>query len=125
MKYRIFAYVQLVVLVFYIVRPVMPYVEYALSKEYITKNLCIDRFEPHNCCEGKCYLEKQIKKSNDNNDPQDNNSNKKVQNDVVKEFLSPHVTISKVFESNIFYLVSSGTPIIPRYIATIFVPPKA
>ncbi|MEI6677649.1 MAG: hypothetical protein WCL21_03515 [Mariniphaga sp.] len=96
MEVRIYAYVQLAVLVFYLIRPVMPFVEYAVNKDYIAKKLCINRDQPHSCCEGKCYLEKQLKKSVDNNnDPKDNNTNKKVQNENVKEFLNSHISIPK------------------------------
>lgn len=30
------------------------------NREYIAKNLCVKRSEKNNCCQGKCYLEKQI-----------------------------------------------------------------
>jgi len=125
MKFRIYAYIQLVILVFYIIRPVMPYIEYAVNKDYISKNLCINRDKPHSCCEGKCYLEKQLKKSNDsNNDPKDKNTNKKVQNEDVREFLSPHITIPKVFGTNIAQRINQKAPLITRSLSAIFVPPK-
>jgi len=124
MKYRIYAYILLVVVVFYIIRPVMPYIEYAVNKEYIAKYLCINRAEPHGCCEGKCYLEKEIKKSNDLNDPKDTSSNKKVQYEDVKEFLNPHVTIPQVFETNITHLIYRQRSVLKRYFSTIFIPPK-
>lgn len=125
MKYRIYAYIHLVILVFYLIRPVLPYIEYAVNKEYIAKNLCINRDEPHSCCEGKCYLEKQVKKSSEsNNDPNDKNSNKKVQNEEVKAFLSPHFSIPNIFETNLTHLIHLESPVIARYVSAIFVPPK-
>lgn len=125
MKYRIYAYIHLVILVFYLIRPVLPYLEYALNKEYIAKNLCVNRAEPHGCCEGKCYLEKQIKKSNEtNNDPNDKNSDKKIQNEEVNEFLSPHFTIPKIFETHITPQIRPDIPISMRFISAIFIPPK-
>ena len=125
MRYRIYALSLLFILVFYIFRPILPYIEYAINKDFIVKNLCINRYKPHSCCEGKCYLEKQLKKSSDsNNDPKDNNTNKKVQNEDVKEFLNSHISIPKVFGSRINYQVNPKTPITTRYLSAIFIPPK-
>ena len=125
MKNRIYAHIQLVILVFYIIRPVLPYIEYVVNKDFIAKNLCINRDKPHSCCEGKCYLEKQLKKSSDNNnDPKDKNTNKKVQNEEVKEFLSPHSNIPKVFETNITCLINPETTVPTKFVSAIFVPPK-
>lgn len=125
MSYKIYAYIQLFVLVIYIIRPVIPYIEYAVNKNFIAKNFCINSDKPHSCCEGKCYLEKQLKNSSDsNNDPKDNNTNKKVQNEDVKEFLSPHVTIPKVFGTNTTQLINPKIPLTTRYLSAIFIPPK-
>jgi hypothetical protein len=38
----------------------LPTVEYNLFKNYIAENLCVKKNEANNCCQGKCYLEKQI-----------------------------------------------------------------
>jgi hypothetical protein len=38
----------------------LPYLEYNLFNNYIVENLCIQRNEENNCCQGKCFLEKQI-----------------------------------------------------------------
>ena len=68
MKYRIYSYFLLIILSFYILRPVLPYIEYAVNKDYIAKHLCINRADSHSRCEGKCFLEKQIKKNTESND---------------------------------------------------------
>jgi len=107
------------------IRPVIPYIEYAVNMDFIIKNLCINRDKPHSCCEGKCYLEKQLKKSSDtNSDPKDKNTSKRVQNEDLKEFLSPELTTSKVFETNITYAINPGTVITVRFVSAIFIPPK-
>lgn len=33
-----------------------------LNRQYIAKNLCVNRLDPVTICEGSCYLEKQISK---------------------------------------------------------------
>ena len=57
-------YIQLIWVVLYLagmLRPAIPYVEYAFNKSYIAKYLCENRDEPRLKCDGKCYLAKQLK----------------------------------------------------------------
>lgn len=35
-------------------------INYQVNKEYIAKNLCVNRDKPKSCCEGKCELKKQL-----------------------------------------------------------------
>jgi len=49
------------------VRPLVPIIEYHANYEYIATVLCENRDKPYLECNGKCYLEKQIKKNNHNN----------------------------------------------------------
>lgn len=35
-------------------------VEYQVNKEFIAKNLCVNRAKPSSCCQGKCYLKKKL-----------------------------------------------------------------
>jgi hypothetical protein len=34
--------------------------EYQVNRDFITKNLCVNRSNPVSCCKGKCYLNKKI-----------------------------------------------------------------
>lgn len=34
--------------------------EYQVNKDFIAKNLCINRAKPASCCQGKCYLNKKM-----------------------------------------------------------------
>ena len=45
------------------IRPVLPLVNYAVNYEYIVKNLCENRNVPQSTCKGKCYLEKELSKT--------------------------------------------------------------
>ena len=45
-------------------QPVVPLIEYYSNKEYIASVLCENRDKPALACNGKCYLEKQLKKAN-------------------------------------------------------------
>jgi hypothetical protein len=33
---------------------------YQINKDFISKNLCVNRDEPDSCCHGKCELKKQL-----------------------------------------------------------------
>lgn len=51
---------------FYMVfRPLIPLVEYAVNYDYIAKVLCINKSRPEIHCNGKCYLSKELAKTND------------------------------------------------------------
>lgn len=43
-------------------RPIAPFVEYALNYDYISEVLCINKDNPEINCKGKCHLIKQIEK---------------------------------------------------------------
>ena len=34
--------------------------EYQVNKDFIAKNLCVNRAKPSCCCQGKCYLNKKM-----------------------------------------------------------------
>jgi hypothetical protein len=45
------------------VRPVLPLINYAVNYDYIVKNLCEKREIPQSTCKGKCYVEKELAKT--------------------------------------------------------------
>jgi len=45
-------------------RPVFPFLEYALNYDYISENLCINRDKPESHCKGKCHLKKRLQEVN-------------------------------------------------------------
>lgn len=55
------------------IRPALPLANYAFNYGYIVKNLCEKRNQTVNTCKGKCYLAKEISKTEkqtQNNEPQ-------------------------------------------------------
>lgn len=42
-------------------RPITPFVEYAINYDYISKILCINKDKPELSCNGKCQLMKKLK----------------------------------------------------------------
>ncbi|KAA0128725.1 hypothetical protein FY557_07540 [Chryseobacterium sp. SN22] len=50
---------------FVVFRPLIPLVEYAVNYDYIVERLCINKSRPDLHCNGKCYLGKELAKTND------------------------------------------------------------
>ena len=125
MKARIYSIFFLAVLISYVLRPVMPFIEYALNKDYIAKNLCINRNKPKSCCQGKCHLKKQLAKSDESNDTAKNQSSQKQQRTQIDEFLKIQLCIKDDFDA-----IAQGYPVfiqpqVPvRFTSAIFVPPQ-
>ena len=44
-------------------RPLLPYLDYYMNYEYISKVLCINKEKPKLACNGKCYLGQQLKEA--------------------------------------------------------------
>ncbi|MDQ1804875.1 hypothetical protein ACNFU2_15875 [Chryseobacterium sp. PTM-20240506] len=59
-------YICSIFLTFYIVvRPLIPIMEYAVNYDYIAEVLCVNKNKPELNCNGKCYLSKELAKTND------------------------------------------------------------
>jgi hypothetical protein len=57
---RFYTAILLGMMVLNIAKYQLPHIEYNLFKNYIAENLCVKKNEANNCCQGKCFLEKQI-----------------------------------------------------------------
>ncbi|MBK1894379.1 hypothetical protein [Chryseobacterium paridis] len=59
-------YICSIFLTFYMVfRPLIPIMEYVANYNYIVETLCINKDKPELNCNGKCYLSKELAKTND------------------------------------------------------------
>ncbi len=54
-----------------LLRPVAPYIEYVMMKDYIIENYCVNKDNPLLECNGLCHLGEQLKKVNDEEAPGD------------------------------------------------------
>lgn len=45
-------------------RPLIPLAEYAVNYNYIVTTLCVNKSKPQLHCNGKCYLSKELAKTN-------------------------------------------------------------
>jgi hypothetical protein len=124
MRYQIYSIILLVILIFNIFRFEIPYIEYAIFKPYISKNLCVNKDKPRSCCEGKCFREKQLKQvasTHETETTNDKNSNKIPQ---TKEFLQTRTLLPQVTELNFNHPVQPETFIETRYVSHVFIPPQ-
>jgi len=60
---RFWSFVFILLYFFATFRPIAPYIEYQLNKDYIAEFLCINRDKPALQCHGKCYLSKMIEET--------------------------------------------------------------
>lgn len=124
MKYRTYAIIQLIILVLNIFRPVLPYIDYAINKDYIAKELCVKKDIPNNCCQGKCYLKKQLNKSEETSDSKDRTPNKKIQYKELNDFLTAYIKLPEIFESSFNRLFFKKVVLSSKFATSIFIPPK-
>ena len=126
-KDRFCAIVLLIVMVISIGRYQIPYIEYDLFKGYIAKNLCVKKDVKGNCCQGKCFLKKQIKLANENENSNGNNTNtnnKKAQTFEINDFVVFDRTESNNNEITKLLFFRSESVLTPKIAFDIFVPPK-
>ena len=74
-------------------KDLITYAQFFINKDFISKNICINRDNPKMKCQGKCFLKKSIQKKQkrEKNFP---NSNKKKNSKI------SYVSKSKVFNCN-------------------------
>jgi hypothetical protein len=96
--------------------------DYSVNRSFITNNLCENRLKPEIHCAGKCYLNKQLAKSNESREPGDQKSSiKNLVTDLfvpVNEPLTFNLKETTVFASQ-FYLPSISS----QFAGNIFHPP--
>lgn len=106
-----------------LLKPVYPWLEYAIHQDYFAKVLCVNKDKPEMHCNGKCHLKKEIKKSTGEN----SNEQKPLPIDL-REYPIGHVSALNVqfFKTNtrLFtrtYPLNEYSPFIPG----LFRPPQA
>lgn len=93
---------------FVVFRPLVPLVDYAVNYHYISQELCENKELPNLHCNGKCYLAKELAKSNDTESSPLHKTKTSVQK-AIDIFISTEITavpaVEKVsfFESNFHY----------------------
>lgn len=53
----------------FVLKPLLPVLEYVLNYDYIVKELCENKAKPEMQCNGKCHLMKELAKASENDGP--------------------------------------------------------
>jgi len=123
-KFKFFYTIYIIIIFFYLIQPVLPYIIFIAGKNYISKNLCIEKDKADNRCHGSCILNEQLEK-NSNNDESAIPGNKNTEkNKKIEEHLRSIQVIIRPseinFTRNSYYLSSLGEP----HLHPVFIPPK-
>lgn len=68
---------------FMLLKPTIPFVEYAAFYDYIKNELCVNKDTPEMGCNGKCYLKKELAKASDSEKSSDKNQSSATEHQVV------------------------------------------
>lgn len=105
-------------------QPIMPLIEYQTNKEYIASVLCENRNKPEMACNGKCYLNKKIEKSQNH----DSHDHSLPQIDFSKypvaplyNIISDIVKVIEIVEISTFFY-RQELPV--KYTSSVFKPPQ-
>jgi hypothetical protein len=124
MKCKYYSILNLVVILFYILRPVFPYIDYVINKEYIVKNLCVEKDNPENDCQGTCHLHEQLNRQSEPQDAERKDNNKLVPGNKIDDHVKAISKFPVLFPNEInisgFYLIFINE----GFISDIFNPPK-
>lgn len=55
-----FGYLALLLYLAVLLRPVTPWISYAMQRDYFAKELCVNKSQPRSCCAGKCAVKKMV-----------------------------------------------------------------
>ena len=66
------------ILAAFVLKPILPLIEYAYNKNYIARYLCEKRAEKDNDCQGKCHLKKELAKALDSDEPKNDSKDKTI-----------------------------------------------
>lgn len=124
MRYKYYSILYLVIILLYLFRPLLPYIDYMINRDYITKNLCVEKDNPDNTCHGKCHLQEQLNKSSVPVNNEGNDKENKISDNNMKDHLRPF--------SDDLLMFPDGSPMAGHYflrettsnISDIFVPPQ-
>ncbi|OAQ39695.1 hypothetical protein A5893_08920 [Pedobacter psychrophilus] len=88
---------------------------YELNKDYIAKNLCINKDKPEMQCNGKCFLTRKIAEAEKQQQSQERKTQKDLTQQImlittfhIKFFNLNSVTENSVYQNNYSYIKSSS-----------------
>lgn len=105
-------------------RPLIPLMEYAVNYDYISTTLCVNKSKPELHCNGKCYVSKELAKTNDS-DSSPLNKTKNSGQKVLDICTLPEIAVvqkaEKFFSSDFSFLYETAYSFL--FLKHIFKPP--
>lgn len=114
-----------IVMAAYVVIPAVPVIDYLINKDYIAKNLCVNRDKPKSCCKGKCHMVKQLQKATQNPEKDTKNTNTRLQVKELNEFVVENINHFIPYLFSVKLLIDNPLAYSKVVCAAIFVPPKS
>lgn len=116
---------QLIVIVcmLIMVKPVLPFIEYAVNYNYISKVLCVNKAKPEMKCNGKCHLMKELAKAAEKENPVSDKKTAHTETETLyfipdNSFNLPFVPLEPIAEqgfhySDLYHYLKSGVAFHP------------
>ena len=114
-------YMALIMLIRMMAMP-LSLLDYSLNKQFIADNLCENRAKPDMHCGGSCYLNKQLAKSNES---QESNNQQGTLKNIVTDFFEPvhSPDFTCIGQSPVFHAELKAVPLTNLFAGNIFHPP--
>lgn len=94
----------LLISIFILARPAIPFLEYIVNYDYIVKELCENKENPALKCNGKCHLMKELAKTAEDNKNTSSDKKQNVKQEIevlfYQDFKSLSCSNSYVFTNN-------------------------
>jgi hypothetical protein len=118
---KLFSLIVVFLHVLLIAKPFIPFIEYSLFKDYIAEFLCINKQKPQMHCDGKCYLNEQLKKANDVDPPAKEAAKLQMEKEWFSILTDSEEIICRTGNKQKF--VSYKSPVITQFYCDIPTPP--
>ncbi|MBP2618405.1 hypothetical protein [Chryseobacterium jejuense] len=106
-------------------RPLVPLAEYAVNYNYIVNTLCVNKSQPELHCNGKCYLSKELAKTNTDTESTPFNKVKNSGQKILDMYTLPEITkityTGKIIVSNTNFIDETAYSFL--FLKPIFKPP--
>ena len=124
MRFKFYSVFCLLITLFYLLRPLLPYFEYVINKDFIENNLCVEKDNPNNSCQGKCYLHEQLKKEAETTNSDTNEKDKVIPGNKMDDHLQVLSTYHGPVSGELILFGYYSIPRTESCTSKIFIPPR-
>lgn len=124
LRTRIISWTLLSFIVMYIAIPAIPVIDYLLNRDYIAKNLCVNKDKPKSCCKGKCHLVKQLNKTNPDKGKDKKELPNRIQLKQLQDFIISNSDESLFCNAERFLFCILQSPVTDQFLNRVYIPPE-